>query len=165
MPACPSPIGCICRRHGRKTQPSARRRMFPRKSSSRPSRRSRSSRCAKPARRVCRAARYIETLRPSQPDKWPARPSPAQALLQIRSFNPARAGVTLAQLRGGPYRYPMEFGIRGQRRRICSSVAARSGGRRAHAVWTGNARDTTLTADMSIRSSAPRRLQNLCHFR
>lgn len=38
--------------------------------------------------------------------------------LQIRSFNPARAGVTLTQLRGGPYRYPMEFGIRGQRRRI-----------------------------------------------
>src|SRR6266849_6380778 len=50
------PIAYICRRNGLKTRPAATRRMFPRRSRSRPSRRSRSSRSARPARPAYRAA-------------------------------------------------------------------------------------------------------------
>src|SRR6267378_2702508 len=55
MPACRSPIGCICRRSGPTTRPAARRRMFPRRSHLRPSRRSRSNRSARPVLRGSRA--------------------------------------------------------------------------------------------------------------
>src|SRR5215472_12756395 len=46
MPACRSPIGCICRRNGPRMSSAARRRVFPRGSNSRPSRRLRSTSCA-----------------------------------------------------------------------------------------------------------------------
>jgi hypothetical protein len=54
MPACRSPTDFICRSNGPKTRPVARRRMFPRRSRSRPNRRSRLNRSARPARRTYR---------------------------------------------------------------------------------------------------------------
>src|SRR5215831_6017547 len=50
MPACRSPIGCICRRNGPRMPSAARRHVFPRRSNSRPSRRLRSISSAPPAR-------------------------------------------------------------------------------------------------------------------
>src|SRR6516165_6541725 len=55
MPACRSPIGCICRRNGPRMPSAARRRVFPRRSNSRPSRRLRSISSALPARPAYRA--------------------------------------------------------------------------------------------------------------
>src|SRR6516165_5530877 len=55
MPACRSPIGCICRRNGPRMSSAARRRVFPRRSNSRPSRRLRSTSCALLVRPAYRA--------------------------------------------------------------------------------------------------------------
>jgi SRSO17 transposase len=55
MPVCRSPMDFICRRAGRKTESAATRRVFQRRSSSRPSHRSRLNRCRRLARRACDA--------------------------------------------------------------------------------------------------------------
>src|SRR6516164_4329573 len=60
MPACRSPIGCICRRNGPKTRPAARKRVFRERSRSRPSRRSRLGKSARLRQRGCQVALLMD---------------------------------------------------------------------------------------------------------